>query len=449
MTWRLVLPAMVVFFGGIMTAEGMIIREELTPDLGEVQTPVVAGQLTDVSFPPGSAIADYGMGSSIGVRLEYVSPTKLRVFTDKDSIRTNLNITLVDGRQITLRFAARHGWTIGASRVEFYEPGTMPRSLAVAEADLQIGKWLSGARRVDTPRDMFWRRYGQDLVLTTGYIVHTEDAVLLPVSLRTKGEPLAVEELRLEDDRGREIDAQLMYAEHDLLARNAEVNQDKPLVAAFIINKPHQIINGWSVVAKPVGRAAEARFNWRDRRQRGPLQNTLAVAVYALGGMGNLDDGVGNNETAWAPVQGGGAQLTYGISRHISIQGAFDLTKSNGTMFEDAVWDQDQGQLQVDETAGRVFASGMVHTAGKRWVPYARLSLGVRLTKRELHLGTRSESVFRSGLLAGFGGGVNILLGKRMMAGFAMGYSAPLGGSDTAEGFEIGFALAGLWPMGR
>ena len=437
-----------VIIGHVATAHGIIIREELTPDLGEVATPVVKDAVVDVSFPPGTAIADFSVGNSDYFEPLLVSSTKLRIFPQEGAVRSNVNVTLRDRREVTLSLAMKRGWAINASRVEFYEPGTMPRSLDRAESDLEIGKWLADAHTVDAPREIDWQRYGHDLTLRTGFVVHTKNAVLVPVALRTNGEPFPVAELQFADEQGRPVEAVLIYAEHDLLAKNFEVNRDQPLIAAFRVDKPHQIANGWSITAVPVGRLARAQFNWHERRQRGPLENKLAVAVYALGGMGSLDDGVGNDERAWALLQGGGAQVTFGIKRNISIQGAFDIAQSNRVVFDDAAWDQDQGQLLVDETASRLFASGLFHASRKRWIPYARLGLGVRLSKRELQLGSRCESEFRAGALVGFGGGVNVLLGKRMMAGLSVGYTAPIGGDDTGNGFDAGFALAGVWSTG-
>ena len=60
-------------------------------------------------------------------------------------------------------------------------------------------------------------------------------------------------------------------------------------------------------------------------------------------------------------------------------------------------------------------------------------------------MGTRRESAYRTGLVAGIGGGLNVMLGRRAMAGLSFAYMSSVSGADTADGVEVGLSIAALW----
>lgn len=80
-------------------------------------------------------------------------------------------------------------------------------------------------------------------------------------------------------------------------------------------------------------------------------------------------------------------------------------------------------------------------------MPYARLALGARFSKHERVMGTRRESEYRTGLVVGFGGGLNVMLGRKAMAGLSFAYISSVSGKDTADGLELGLSIAGLWSV--
>ena len=429
------------------SAEAIIIRVELKPDLGEVDTPVYPDSRTRLVAPIGTVIKDFDWGDEEGYEVTVMSPRAISIRVLDDAPPTNLTVTLRDNRMVTLRMFQGANIHTAASRVECYDPGTMPTTLAAAAADLELGRWVATAKRVEEPVEIPWRADEHELKLKTGFTVYTEDAVLLSATLSSEDTRYPIREIQLRDHLGVEIDATLVYAEHELLVGKAVVDPRHALVVAFRVADPHQIAKGWTFLAVPAIRMPQAEFKYSARRRRSPLQRRVAVAVNAFGGASNLDDGAGNDETAWTSLQGVGACATHGVSRHLSMEGCLDFTRTSDVVFNDAMWEQDQGELTVDETAGRLMAAGLLHTNGQRWIPFARLALGARFSKHEIAMGSRRQSEYRSGLMAGFGGGVNVMLGKRAMARLSFGYTSSFGGSDTAEGVEIGLSLAALWDV--
>lgn len=429
---------------GASNAEAIIIRVELKPGLGEIDTPVFSTYGTRLVAPVGTVIKDFDWGDSQNYEVAIMNSRVLTIKVLDDAPPTNLTMTLSDNRMVTLRLSMAENSDTAASRVECYEPGTMPTTLAAAATDLEIGSWVATAKRVEEPIEIPWRVDDHELTLKTGFTVYTEDAVLLSATLSSEDTRYPLHELQLRDHQGAQVDATLVYAEHDLLTRKAVVHPDHTVVVAFRVANPHQIAKGWTLLAVPAARLPPAEFKYSARRRRSPLQRKVAVALTAFGGASNLDDGAGNDETSWTSLQGVGGCATYGASRHFSMEGCLDFTRTSDVVFNDAMWEQDQGDLTVGETAGRLMAAGLLHTGGQRWIPFARLALGARFSKHEIAMGSRRESKYRSGLMAGFGGGVNVMLGKRALARLSVGYTSSLSGSDTAEGVEIGLALAAL-----
>lgn len=440
-----------VVLGWALPGEAIVIRVELRPDLDEIDAPVFPEHTIKIATPLGTVMTSIDLGNTEQYTPTVVNARELSIKVLDNPRPTNLHITLRDGRIITIRLYLADRLGKEASRVECFEPGTMPTSLDAVSADLHINRWMSQAIRVDEPVEIGWHRDDLELNVKTGFTVYTEDAVLLPVTLSSDSTRYPIKELQLVDHNHIVVDADLVYAEYDLLAKKAVVHPDHSITAVFRIAQPHQIASGWTLVAVPLpsARISPARFKFAERRKKGALQRQMAIALHAIGGAGNIDDGAGNNESAWTPVQGVGGCVTYGATRHFSMQGCFDVTRLSEIMFRDVAWDEDQGDLAVGETSGRILAGGLVHTAGQHLIPYARIALGARFSKHALTMGSRRESEYRSGALFGFGGGLNIMLGKRAMLGFSASYIGSVSGSDTAEGMEIGLSLAALWSIPR
>ena len=446
---RLLLYCVVAFLGFMAEAQAIVIRVELTPTLEEVDASFWPTKVVTVSSPIGTAIVHVGLGNGRDYRPKQVGPRLVDFHALAGPEPTNTNITLRDGRQVTINFKPTTNENMHTSRVEFYEPGTMPDLSDIVAEDFSVGRWITATNRVDVPRELFWQGGEYSLRLRTGHTIHTDDVVLLPVALSTDGAEYPIGELKLLDRLGRPVDTTLIYADHELLAKRAVVRRGHRVVAAFRINQPHEILKGWTLVAMPATRIARAQFDWTESPPRGPLEGNLAIAVQALGGLGNIDDGAGNDETSWALLQGFGAQATYGVSKHVSLQAALDFMRTTSVTFHDAAWDGNLGELHVETASGRLLGGVLLHTAGRRWVPFARLAMGVRFSQHERSMGSRTESEVRSGALIGFGGGLNVMLGRHAIAVLSVAYTAPIGGNDTTQVVETALSLAATWSLNR
>lgn len=181
-------------------------------------------------------------------------------------------------------------------------------------------------------------------------------------------------------------------------------------------------------------------------KNRGPLEQRFALSMRVSGGAANLDDGIGTEQTQWAMASAFGLQALYGVSAHLSVEATLDFVRTDAVAFTDVVWDQMTGQLDVRETSGRLLAGGLVHT-GERWIPYARAAVGARFSRRTTSMASRSESEVRAGVLFAFGGGLNLVLSKRIVAGTSLTLAAPIGGSDSSLTAEAGFHLGATWDL--
>lgn len=438
---RQTLVVFCVLLGSASMADGIIIRAELTPELDEVDAPVCPGTQTWITVP--TPITSFGGGNQRDYRIVQTSPSRLDVDVADGALPSNVNIEMLGGRQVSVRFYMTTSNTKAASRVEFYEPGTMPTG-ANGGTDPRIGEVIVHAHHIDGPIEIPWQAGGHHLLLRTGFAVHADTSVL-PVELHSQyGYPLTRLELR--DHLDRPIDAEIIYGV-DPSQEPVEIRPGQTASTVFHIKDPHQIADGWTLIATATTAIPPARFSWEPRQDKGPLEKRVAIAIHLSGGTSKLDTGVGDDENAWTLLQGFGARVTYGMSRNLSIDAAVDYTRTDEARFPNTMWDQNQGELQVRETAGRVLAGGLLHTAGRRWLPFARVAVGVRVSKHQLAMGSRAESEIRAGALFGFGGGLNVMLGRRAMAGLAGLYIAPMGGDDSTQSFEANVSLAALWDL--
>lgn len=63
-------------------------------------------------------------------------------------------------------------------------------------------------------------------------------------------------------------------------------------------------------------------------------------------------------------------------------------------------------------------------------------------------MASRSETEVRAGLILGVGGGVNVLLTERILAGTSVTFIAPFGGNDSSLTAEVGIHIGASWEIG-
>lgn len=431
--------------GHISEAEAIIIRVELTPDLDEVDVPVFHGKATGLYFPDPVDSATLGNKRDYDLKPTTNNVNSVTLNVKTRSPPTNANIETWSHR-VSVRFFMAATENKAASRVEFYDPGTLPveEPGQVGEDIVHVSAWTAHVIDFGTPAKASWHQDGYRLQAKTGFTQHTKHAAMVPIILRDVGRrrfPIADFELR--DQADRPIDATLVKGGAPGILEPGE-----QISIVFHVRNPSLLRSGWSMIIKPSTSIASARLSFSaEDQQRGAWQDRLMVAVRALGGAGNIDDGVGNDRTGWAMVHGLGARVLYGFTRYLSIEGELNVTRTQPITFTDSTWEQDMGDLQITETAGHVMAGGVLHTSGRKWSPFTRLALGVRLSQHMATMGSRDESEVRAGLVASLGGGLNVRLGKRLSAGISVAYMAPLGGNDTTAMFEGGIHLGAVWDL--
>lgn len=261
--------------------------------------------------------------------------------------------------------------------------------------------------------------------------------------------PYPISALAMHDIVGREYETAIHPLK--LAAGDYLLEPGASLVGALRVSKATALRSGWEMHLSATPGVPAARMRWEGGARwpkRGPIEDRLVVSVHAAGGAINLDDGVGLDLKAWTTSQVLGVRVLYGAMKHVSIEGTLAVARTSSAMFENASWGSDQGTLEVDETSGRVSIGGLLHTAGKRWIPYARVALGARVSRHSTTMGARSEAETRLATILGFGGGLNVRIGGRMMAGASVAVINGLG-DGAAQTFEAGVHLGASWDFGN
>ncbi len=225
-----------------------------------------------------------------------------------------------------------------------------------------------------------------------------------------------------------------------------EFARGETLTGAIMVPNATGLRRGWTLYLKTPVDVTPAAFKWDEEEDRGPLEQRLMVSMRVSSGFANVDDGIGIDKAAWTASNAFGLQVLYGISKHVTIVGTLDIGRTSAVSFSDAIWDMTPGQLDVQETSGRLLAGGLFHT-GQRWIPYGRVAVGARFSERMTSMALRSESEVRASAIFGFGGGLDILLTKRIVAGASLTFVAPFGGSDSSLTAEVGLHVGATWDL--
>lgn len=429
------------------SVDAIIIRQELIPELDEVNVPVWPGKNTLITTP--NTIVHWSVGNGEPYKATKQSDTELRIEVRDGAVPSNANLTLRGRRHVSLRFYEVKDELESASRVDFYEPGTMPEVFKqpFSASVRWFGQWSADIHDIEMPTTVSWSRGDHRLVMDVGFALHANEVMTLPITVRGAGAPFPVKRLELFDGSDRPVKATIIHGsepdEEDVVIRRGQ-----KMGVVFYIEEPHRLAKGWTLVATPTSGIPAARISrYPTPKEKGPLEDRVAVAVHAFGGVDNIDDGVGNNRTLWSGFRGFGGAVTFGIWKYLSVEASLDYAWTSDAMFNDAIWGQQQGDLRVTETSGRVLAGGLVHTAGRRWIPYGRLALGVRLSNRTMSMGSQDDTEFRAGLLSRIGGGLKVLLGKRLIASLSVAYTGSLQREDST--LEAGLSLAASWSLDR
>lgn len=301
------------------------------------------------------------------------------------------------------------------------------------------------------PVQMRWSDHGHHLTASLGTMRWTSEHVTFRFELKNHGDyPYPISKLTITDSQGN-VHKAVMFP-RALISGDYLLAPGQTLVGAVRVSEAAALRSGLQMNLASSPAVPAALFQWEGSRRwpkRGPLQKWLAVSVQAAGGAAKLDDGIGLARGAWTTSQCLGARVLYGPKKHISIEGNLDACRASAVTFEDANWDTDTGDLETDATAGRIMVGGLLHTAGERWVPYLRAALGVQVSRHSMAMGTRSETDTRLATVLGFGGGINLRIGKRLMAGASIAVTNGLAGDEVARTFEAGINIGASWDFAR
>lgn len=305
---------------------------------------------------------------------------------------------------------------------------------------------------VTRPVQLSWRERGHSIQVAVGAMRWSEDYLIFRFQMHNQGSyPYPIASLTMTDLHDAEHETILFPRTLD--AGEYHLESGGNLVGALRISKAAALRAGWKMHLQSSPAVPAASVIWRASDEfssrRGPIEDRLVVSVHAAGGAANLDDGIGLARKAWTSSQVVGARVLYGVMKHVSVEGALDFSRTSSAVFNDVTWGTEQGNLEAYETSGRLQIGGLLHTAGKRWIPYARLGLGVQLSRHSAGMGTRVESETRSALIFGLGGGVNVRMGKRLVAGASFVYANSIGSGPPVQAFEGGVHLGASWDLGN
>ena len=108
-----------------------------------------------------------------------------------------------------------------------------------------------------------------------------------------------------------------------------------------------------------------------EREPPHPNENRLSIRAQAVGGIVQLDDGIGLDDEATTLSKGLGARVAYGVTKHLSIEGEFLFLTSGDVVFENVVWDGVEGDLMRTANLFRMQLGGGFQV-GKQYAFHAR-----------------------------------------------------------------------------
>lgn len=430
------------------SASGYVMKVELESKLQEVYVPVRANSLTGVYLPVTIDHISEANKRDYTTVWNESRPYALDLHTHSHPSPANMNIEAGKYR-VSLRLVPVTSDSF-ADRVEFIDPEQQfgPESSDTDRTLDVTSAWLSTVQSVEQPRRANWEQDGHGLLAETGFIQRAGNRAVLPITVRNIGDyTYPVGTLQLVNHRDQPVDLQYVYGEP-----SSTLKQGGELTVVFHLTHGEQIAKGWALKLLPPSSAVmsivPAKFVFPEDRPRGPLEDRLLVAAHGLYGASKIDDGVGNELFSWTSSEGVGAQFLFGVSKRFSVQAIVDVMRSGAVTFQDATWGQVQGELRTTETAGRILAGGVLHAPTKRWLPFGRFAVGVRLANHSRVMNARDESEVRAGLAASFGGGLNILISKWLVGGASVAYTASFAGDDSTQTFEAGVHLGTTWDFG-
>jgi hypothetical protein len=148
-------------------------------------------------------------------------------------------------------------------------------------------------------------------------------------------------------------------------------------------------------------------------------------------------------------VKGLGARVTCGINRHVAFEADVVGASSGESRFEGVDFNGQQGDFFRSTKLGRVTLGGVLRMGMRRYIPVARVGLGLKGASHNAELevgGVRMagpEVGFELNPLWFFGAGVDTRLGSHIVAGVGLSVEQLVGSSSRS--LEAGVHLGYSW----
>ena len=170
-----------------------------------------------------------------------------------------------------------------------------------------------------------------------------------------------------------------------------------------------------------------------------------ALGIHGAGGVIWLRDEFEGRRSKPTDTAGAGLWLLYAWSEHVHVQLDAMGLSTGEVRFADTTVNGVQGELTRSAKVARVQGSGVLRLGTRGIMPFLRLGVGVQILSysETFSAGEPPESSLEAGVLFGGGGGAQLRLGSRVIAGVELGFAAELGGG--APHLQGGIHLGYTW----
>lgn len=223
-----------------------------------------------------------------------------------------------------------------------------------------------------------------------------------------------------------------------------ELSAERDLYATVIIKDATAIGDRMALRLVPAQHNLfPATFEFEDER---PNVGRVTIRAQAIGGLLQIEDGLGLEREDITVEVGAGARIAYSVSQHVAVEGDVAVLRSGAAQFDDVVWDGVAGDMERESTTYRMLA-GAVLRKGEIYVPFIRGALGPRLAshRRALTSGLKEDSSYDFGFSISFEIGIDAWLGNSLTAGIAGSYVGDLAGETSMRAFEGRLHLGYAW----
>ena len=178
-----------------------------------------------------------------------------------------------------------------------------------------------------------------------------------------------------------------------------------------------------------------ATFDFEEER---PNVGRLAIQGQAVGGAISLKNNGDSGQADFTWLRGLGIRGVYSFTPNVSVEGSLTGLSTGEAQFDD--------NTRVDVASARALLGGMLHS-GEKYVPYARLGFGARISDYSWRPAIgEPNSELRTSALFYMGAGMEAWFSNSLVGGISVNYVGGLGnGDDGSASFEAGVHFGYAW----